>query len=85
MKRKNSIPEIKKEFVELALNEIIPYERNNRKHTKKDVNEVIKSIQKDGYISPIVVDEKNMIIAGHARLEALKKLKVKQVKVLMIF
>jgi ParB-like chromosome segregation protein Spo0J len=62
---KKNIDSLKREFVELNINDIIPYSKNNRKHTKKDIDEIIKSIQKDGYIAPIVVDENNVIIAGH--------------------
>jgi hypothetical protein len=38
---------LKKEQVTLDLSEIIPYERNNKIHTDRDINEVIKSIQKN--------------------------------------
>gem|GEM_PF-6436576 len=58
-----NISKIQKEFIELAVNEIVPYVRNNKKHTKKDIDEVVKSIQKNGYISPIIIDEANIIIA----------------------
>jgi ParB-like chromosome segregation protein Spo0J len=60
---KQNIDSLKKKFISLSISDIVPYSKNNRKHTKRDIDEIIKSIQKDGYIAPIIVDEENMIIA----------------------
>ncbi len=57
---------------------IIPYERNARKN-EKAVAEVIKSIEHTGYRTPIIIDENNVILAGHTRLKAIKKLGWKEV------
>ncbi len=76
---------LEKEFIELKLEEIIPYENNNKIHTEKDVWEIAKSIQKDWYISPIVIDEKNIILAWHWRTLALKELWIEKVEVVRVF
>lgn len=63
--------EIKKEHIILNIEDILHYENNNKIHTEKDINEVIKSIKKDWYIAPICVDEENVLLAGHGRTLAL--------------
>ena len=57
----------------VALNKIIPYIRNPRKNDNA-VEKVASSIQEFGFRQPIVVDSKNVIIAGHTRFEAAKRL-----------
>ena len=57
----------------LNLGDIHPYERNPRINDKA-VEPVMKSIQKDGYRARIIVDNNGVIIAGHTRYEAMKRL-----------
>lgn len=57
----------------LKIKDIHPYERNARKNDKA-VDEVAKSIEQCSYVAPIVVDENHVILAGHTRWKALKKL-----------
>ena len=57
----------------LALNKIIPYIRNPRKN-ENAVEKVASSIKEFGFRQPIVVDAENVIIAGHTRFEAAKRL-----------
>lgn len=57
----------------LNLGDIHPYERNPRINAKA-VEPVMKSIQKDGYRARIIVDKDGVIIAGHTRYEAMKRL-----------
>ena len=57
----------------LKLSEIVPYEKNPR-NNEPAVDAVVESIKHFGYQSPIQVDENNVILTGHTRLLALKKL-----------
>lgn len=57
----------------LDLGDIHPYERNPRINDKA-VEPVMKSIEKDGYRARIIVDNDGVIIAGHTRYEAMKRL-----------
>lgn len=57
----------------LKLEDIHPYE-NNPRFNKDAVSKVAASIKKFGFKNPILVDKNNVIIAGHTRLEAAKKL-----------
>ena len=61
-----------------SINELQPYEKNPRTHSASQINQVAKSIKKFGFNNPILVDSEKGIIAGHCRLEASKKLKIKQ-------
>lgn len=59
--------------------DIIPYAMNSRTHSDEQVAQVAASIKEFGFTNPILVDEFNVIIAGHGRLLAAKKLGLDQV------
>ena len=61
------------EVITLKLTDIIPYERNPRKNDHA-VDDVAESIRQCGYKAKIIVDENNVIIAGHTRWKALQQL-----------
>ena len=65
------------EIIKLKITEIKPYDKNPRKNDGA-VDAVAESIKQCGYCAPIVIDEDNVILAGHTRLKALKKLKYKE-------
>lgn len=65
----------------IRINEIIPYEKNPRKNDGA-VKAVAESIKQCGYISPIIIDENNIILAGHTRFKALKMLGEKEISVI---
>lgn len=52
---------------------IIPYSHNPRRNDRS-IEPIMKSIQMAGFINPIIIDTHNIVLAGHARLEAVKKL-----------
>ena len=64
--------EVKKEYIKIPIDQLIPYENNPRKNDEA-VPYVEESINQVGYITPIVIDENNVILAGHTRLKALKE------------
>lgn len=66
---------------QINIEELIPYEKNPRKNL--NVDKVAISIKEFGFQQPIVVDKKMVIIAGHTRWEACKKLGLKKVPVLI--
>jgi site-specific DNA-methyltransferase (adenine-specific) len=71
---------ITKEYVKLTAKEIKPYEKNARKNDAA-VKSVMQSIEQCEYIAPICVDENNIILAGHTRFKALKRLKYSEIEV----
>jgi len=64
---------IKKEFVTLTLDELIPYENNPRKN-EEAIPDTMESIRQCENLDPIEIDENNVILSGHTRLLALQKL-----------
>ena len=58
--------------------DLIPYDRNPREN-EEAVAEVVESIKEFGFKVPIVVDSGNVIVAGHTRLKASKRLKMEEV------
>lgn len=67
------------EIIKLPLKEIVPYKSNPRNNDGA-VSAVAESIKQCGYCSPIIIDENNVILCGHTRLKALKKLGYKEVE-----
>ena len=68
------------EVASVALSDIKPYEKNPRKN-RQSVQKVADSIKEYGWRQPIVVDEDMVILAGHTRHQAAKRLKLGQVPV----
>ena len=66
----------------MSIKDIHPYEKNPRRNDDA-VEAVANSIKEFGFKQPIVVDKDNVIIAGHTRWKAAKKLKLKTVPVLV--
>ena len=68
------------EIIKLNINDITPYEKNAKIHTEAQIEQIKKSIQEFGMNDPIAVwGDKNTIVEGHGRLEALKQLGYKEV------
>lgn len=61
--------------------ELIPYERNQKKHDEKQIRNVANSIKRFGWQQPIVIDAKSVIVIGHCRWEAAKMLGLETVPV----
>lgn len=68
--------------ITLPITSIVVYSNNPRRSS--NVEEVKDSIASLGYRAKIVVDENNVILAGHSRYKALKELEYKEVTVVQI-
>lgn len=67
----------------LPVSEVKPYGKNARKHGGEDVKAIVNSIKEFGFDDPIGVWGKdNVIVEGHGRLEAAKKLGMESVPVI---
>ena len=60
---------------------LIPYSKNAKKHPAEQVKLIANSIREFGFRQPIVVDKDNVVIIGHGRLLASKRLKLDKVPV----
>lgn len=60
--------------VQVQLKDIKPNEKNYRIHNARQIEQLAKSVKLFGQTRPIILDENNVIIAGHALWEALLKI-----------
>ena len=73
------------EIVEISVSDIKPYKNNAKKHSKKQVKRISRSIEEFGMCDPIAVwGDENIIIEGHGRLEALKLLGYETVPIIRL-
>ena len=56
-----------------------PWQNNPRTHSKKQIRQITDSIREFGFVSPILIDGENRIIAGHGRVEAARLLGMTEV------
>lgn len=72
------------EIIYKKVNDLIPYINNSRTHSEEQVNQIVASINEFGFTSPLLIDEKDNIIAGHGRLMASKKLGMEEVPCIVL-
>lgn len=63
---------------------LIPYAANSRTHSDEQVAQIAASIKQFGWTNPILIDGENVIIAGHGRLLAARKLGLEKVPIICI-
>ncbi|MER8649640.1 DNA methyltransferase [Mesorhizobium sp. M0586] len=68
----------------VSIDALTPYRNNARTHSKKQIRQIAHSIEKFGFTNPVLVDEKNNVLAGHGRLSAARLLGWKEVPTLSI-
>jgi len=69
-------------IIQMNIKDIKPYSNNPRKNDKA-IDKVAESIKQFGFRQPLVIDKDNIIIVGHTRYSAAKKLKVKSLPVVI--
>jgi len=71
---------MKKTAIEhLPTKALTPYAKNARTHSPHQIQEICASIEKFGFTNPVLIDADNGIIAGHGRVMAAARLKLKEV------
>lgn len=66
------------------IDQLSEYEHNSKLHPAEQVVKIAASINEFGFINPILVDASGVIIAGHGRLLAARKLNLKAVPVIVL-
>lgn len=74
---------ITKQLLRINLDTLVPYERNTKIHAE-NIDDIIKSIERNEYITPIIIDEKNIILAWHGRKLALEKMGITEAEVIQV-
>jgi DNA modification methylase len=67
------------EIVYQTIDQLKPNPRNARTHSNHQIKQIKESLRSFGFNNPIIVDSDNMIVAGHGRAEAAKRLGLTQV------
>ena len=65
------------------IDKVIPYVNNTKKHPPEQIDKLASMIAEYGFDVPIVVDSDGVIIKGHGRLQAFKKLNAHTVPVVV--
>ncbi len=63
---------------------LIPYARNPRTHTEEQVAQIAASIAEFGFVNPVLVGADGVMIAGHARVMAARKLGMTEAPVIVL-
>lgn len=61
------------------VDDLLPYARNARTHSESQVNQLAASIKEFGFNNPVAIDANGMILCGHGRVMAAKKLGLEEV------
>lgn len=68
----------------VRISDLRPYTRNARTHSRRQIKKIAGSIERFGFVNPVLIDENNLIIAGHGRVAAAKLLDWTEVPTLRI-
>src|SRR6185312_14753691 len=74
----------KLEIKDVSLEEVRPYAGNARTHSKKQIRQIADSIERFGFVNPIIVSSDHEVIAGHGRVAAAKLLGFTSVPVVVL-
>ena len=73
-KRKAARIQTRPEIEMLAVDRLVPYAKNAKKHDDRQVAAIAGSIREFGFTNPVLIDGQDGIIAGHGRVLAAQKL-----------
>lgn len=74
------VPQIQALQVRLVpIEQLTRYARNAKKHSPEQITLIARSMMEFGWTNPCLIDGDNGLLAGHGRLEAAEKLKIKQI------
>ena len=74
-----ALPGYASKIVSLPVNQLKPYAKNGRTHSKRQVKQIANSIERFGFTNPVLIDENRQIIAGHGRAKAAELLGLRKV------
>jgi hypothetical protein len=66
------------------IDDLLPYARNSRTHTEEQILQIVGSIKRFGWTNPVLVGADGVIIAGHARVLAARRLGMAHVPVIVL-
>ena len=63
----------------ISIDSIKAYRKNARTHSEAQIGQIMASLREFGWTNPVLISPKTGVIAGHATLEAICRLRVKDV------
>ena len=72
------------EVIFKSISSLTKYEKNSRVHNNEQIEQITRSIKEFGFTNPILIDEDNIIIAGHGRLMSAKNLNMQEIPTITI-
>ena len=72
------------EIINLAPSALKPYGKNAKKHPAEQVDRIAESIKQFGFVQPVVIDNDNIIVIGHGRVMAEKRLGMSEVPCVLV-
>lgn len=70
-------------IIEIPISELKDYENNAKEHTEKQIENLKKSLMKFGWMCPCIVDKNNVLVVGHGRVEAARRLGIEKAECIM--
>lgn len=67
----------------MATLSLVPSARNARLHSDAQIEQIMASIREWGWTTPVLVDERGVIIAGHGRVMAAERMELAEVPVIV--
>jgi len=68
----------------VPIDDLIPYANNAKKHSAKQINQIRASLREFGFVTPVLIDFDNNIIAGHGRVEAARAEGMREVPCVLV-
>ena len=68
----------------VKLADFIPAANNSRTHSKSQIQQLVRSIERWGFTNPVLIDEKNVLLAGHARLQAASVMRLVEIPAIVL-
>ena len=77
-------PEFPANVESWPLDRLVPHARNPRTHSEEQVAQIAGSIAEFGFVNPVLVGDGSVIVAGHGRVMAARKLGLSEVPVIVL-
>jgi DNA modification methylase len=68
----------------VSVRRLKPYSGNARTHSRRQIQQIAESVKRFGFVNPPLVDDNDIIIAGHGRVAAAKQLDLETVPILRV-
>ena len=66
------------------IRDLIPYVNNSRTHSDEQVTQLASSMKEFGFTNPVLIDEKDGLIAGHGRVLAARKIGIEEIPAIIV-